>query len=86
MYNSFRYCNISPEVMRLKVMIYVRFLCDRPRISRSRGVSTFARVGSVLAELVRADVRGGYQEATRLSSIVSAVGFASKRGVRQDQR
>lgn len=57
--SPFRYFNSSPEVIRLVVMMYVRFRC-RCAMSRtccSSAASTPPRDGAPLVEQVRPDIR-----------------------------
>jgi len=68
--NSFRYCNSSPEVTRLVVMMYVK-----PPLSRRGGSAVRARGrhlprdGTDVVEPVRADVRVGDDWVAKTSRI-----------------
>ena len=60
MSNPFRYFNSSPEVIRLVVMMYVRYplsLRNVEDLLAERGIDISPRDGSVLVQPVRADVR-----------------------------
>ena len=79
MKNPFRYFNSSPEVIRLAVMMYVRYPLSLRQVEdllfeRDRYLP---RDGTFLVEPVRPDVRRRDQEAARPPSIVFAVAMAS---------
>ncbi len=95
MRNPFRYFNSSPEVIRLAVMMYVRFplslrqvedLLHERGIDICHGASRGAAHRAVLVEPVRPDVRRGDPEAARSSSIVFPMATAPRRALREDQR
>ena len=90
MRNPFRCFNSSPEVIRLTVMMYVRY----PLSLRQVEDLLFERGIDICHETVRfwwnrfgpMFVRRGNQKAPDLSSIVFARALASGRGLRPDQR
>ena len=79
MQNPFRYFNSSPEVIRLTVMMYIRY----PLSLRQVEDLLFERGIDICHETVRfwwnrfgPDVRRGDQEAARSSSVIFAVAMA----------
>ncbi len=88
MHNPFRYFNSSPEVIRLAVMMYVRYPLSLRQVEDllfERGIDICHETVRCLVEPVRSDVRRGDPEAASSSSIVFAVALASGRGFRADQ-
>ena len=86
--SPFRYFNSSPEVIRLVVMMYIRY----PLSLRQVEDILFERGIDICHETVRfwwnrfgPDVCGRDQEATSSSSVVFAMALAPGRGIRQDQ-
>ncbi len=72
MQNPFRYFNSSPEVIRLAVMMYIRYPLSLPQVEEllhERGID-------ICHETVRSDVRGCDQETTHSSSVVFAMALA----------
>jgi hypothetical protein len=90
MRNPFRYFNSSPEVIRLVVMMYIRYQLSAVAAT-GRGYSVRARHrhlprdDTVLVESLRSDVRQRDQETTPSSSVIFAMALALGRGVCQDQ-
>jgi hypothetical protein len=88
MRNPFRYFNSSPEVIRLTVLMYVRY---PPVAAAGRGSAVRAgdrylpRDGAVLVEPVRSYVRRGDPQAAGSKPIMLELGLAPGRGVCPDQ-
>jgi len=87
MRNPFRYFNSSPEVIRLTVMMYIRY----PLSLRQVEDLLFERGIDICHETVRfwwnrfgPNVRLRDQEASHPSSVIFAMALASGRGVRSD--
>jgi hypothetical protein len=78
MRNPFRYFNSSPEVIRLTVMMYVRYRsrCGRLKICCSNAGSISPRNGAALVEPIWSDVRRGDPQAARSPSIVLELALA----------
>jgi hypothetical protein len=89
MRNPFRYFNTSPEVIRLTVLIYVRYPLSL-RLVEDRLFETWdrylSRDGAVLVEPVRSDVRRGDPQAAGSKLIILELALAPGRGVCPDQR
>src|SRR5665648_212373 len=88
MRNPFRYFNSSPEVIRLTVMMYIRYplsLRQVEDILYERGDRYQPRDNTVLVESLRSDARQRDQEAAPSSSVVFAMALAPGRGIREDQ-
>ena len=86
--NPFRYFNSSPEVIRLVVMMYIRYPLSLRQVEDilfERGIDICHETVRYFVEPVRSDVCGRDQEATPSSSVVFAMALAPGRGVRQDQ-
>jgi transposase-like protein len=74
MRNPFRYFNSSPEVIRLRVIMYIRYpLSLRQVETRHRDLP---RNRAVLMEPVRSDVRRGDPQAARSRSIILELALA----------
>jgi hypothetical protein len=90
MSNPFRYFNGSPEVIRLVVMMYVRYplsLRNVENLLAERGVDISPRDRPILAEPFWPNVCCRDSEATRRPyARLPAVALAFGRGVREDQR
>ena len=70
MRNPFRYFNSSPEVIRLTVMMYIRYPLSLRQVEDllfERGIDICHETVRFLVEPVRSDVRRGDQEAARSS-------------------
>ena len=71
MCNPFRCFNSSPDVIRLTVMMYIRYPLSLRQVEDllfERGHRYLPRDGAVLVEPVRSDVCRGDQEAARSSA------------------
>jgi hypothetical protein len=86
MQNPFRYFNGSPEVIRVAVMMYIRYPLSPRRVEDPR----FERDVDIRHETarlpVRSDVCRGDPEAACSMFLVFQLALASGRGVRSDQR
>ena len=67
MKNPFRYFKTSPEVIRLAVMMYIRFPLSLRQVEdllHERGIDICHEDRTGMVESVRTNVRGGDQEET----------------------
>src|SRR5665811_1534205 len=99
MRNPFRYFNSSPEVIRLVVMMYIRYPLSLrqdvyPLSTVAAAGGRFAvrtrhrhlpRDDTVLVESLRSDVRQRDQKTSYSGSIILALALAPGRGFHQDQ-
>ncbi len=88
MRNPFLYFNSSPEVIRLAVMMYIRYPLSLRQVEDllfERGIDICHETVRLLVEPVWSDVRRGDPEAARSSSVVLGLALARERGLRQDQ-
>ena len=87
MHNPFRYFNSSPEVIRLAVMLYIRYPLSLRQVEDllfERGIDICTR-RCVVVEPLWADIRRRDQEAAHSSSLILELALASGRGIRTDQ-
>ena len=89
MRNPFRYFNSSPEVIRLAVMMYIRYPLSLRQVEDllfERGIDIFHETvrfwWNRFGPLFAAEIR----KAARSSFIVSPMALAPRRGLREDQR
>ena len=88
-HNPFRYFNSSPEVIRLAVMLYIRYPLSLRQVEDilfERGIGHMPRDGAFVVEPLWADVRRRDQEAAHSSSVILAVALASGRGCAKKAR
>ena len=79
MHNPFRYFNSSPEVIRLAVMLYIRYPLSLRQVEDllfERGIDICRETVRFLVEPVRADVRRGDQKAAHSSSLILELALA----------
>ena len=89
MKNPFKYFKTSPEVIRLAVMMYIRYPLSLRQVEDilfERGIRHMPRDGAVPVEPVWANVRRRDQEAAHSSSLILELALASGRGVRAYQQ
>ena len=80
MHNPFRYFNSSPEVIRLAVMMYIRYPLSLRQVEDllfERGIDICYETVRFWWNLYWADVRRRDQEAAYSSSIILIVALAS---------
>ncbi len=85
MKNPFRYFNSSPEVIRLTVMMYIRYPLSLRQVEDllfERGIDICHE--TVLVEPFRSDVCRRDQKTARSTPFVFAMALASGRGVCAD--
>src|SRR5665811_759781 len=88
MRNPFRYFNSSPEVIRLTVMMYIRYPLSLRQVEDilfERGIDICHETIRFLVESLRSDVRQRDQKTSYSDSIIFALALAPGRGLRQDQ-
>jgi transposase-like protein len=88
MKNPFRYFNFSPEIIRLTVMMYVRYPLSLRQVEDllfERGIDICHETVRFWCKPFRSDVRRGDQETARSSLLVFELALAPGRGVREDQ-
>jgi transposase-like protein len=80
MRNPFRYFNSSPEVIRLTVMMYIRYPLSLRQVEdllfERGGIDICHETVRVLVEPFRSDVRQRDQETTPSSSVIFAMALA----------
>ena len=89
MKNPFRYFNSSPEVIRLAVMLYIRYPLSLRQVEDilfERGIDICHEYGTFLAEPVRPDVCDRDPEMAFSATVIFELALAPGRGVRTDQR
>ena len=90
MRNPFLYFNSSPEVIRLTVMLYIRYPLSLRQVEDilfERGIDICHETVRFLVEPLRTHVRCGNQEtASGKFTGRSAVALAPGRSLREDQR
>ena len=88
MKNPFRYFDSSPEVIRLVVMMYVKYplsLRNVEDLLAERGIDICHETVATVVEPVRADVRGrDPPEAGRSDAGAHPLALAPRRGLRAD--
>lgn len=87
MHNPFRYFNSSPEVIRLAVMMYVRYPLSLRQVEDllfERGIDICHETVRFWWNSVRSYVRRGDQETACFSFFLFTLALASGRGVRAD--
>jgi hypothetical protein len=88
MRNPFRYFNSSPEVIRLTVLMYVRYPLSLRQVEDllfERGIDICHETVRVLVEPVRSNVRRGDPQAAGSKPIILELALALGQGLCADQ-